>query len=120
MARAGVHPRCARPLPYSCKGASLSWNSRAFFSKKVRKWERRVALLRGWMDSHDFVALQETHSTHARALAFEGQIPAAECFWSHGTSADGGLGLIVSRAFLSKFSSVRWVVLEAGRVARAV
>lgn len=68
---------------------------------------------------HDFVALQETHSTAgtvAAASAPEDTVP----FWSHGTRHQAGVGLIVRKPFLQKFDPVRrddWEEVIPGRLA---
>ena len=80
--------------------------------------QRRISLVRQMLESCDFVGLQETHSTPERVSGLAATFNSHEMYWSHSSCRQGGLGLIVSKAFLAKFSTCSWVEIQSGRIAK--
>ena len=78
-----------------------------------RKWSYLNQLLRG----HDFLAVQETHSTagtvgSVKLLSDDGvdsvRLPeGTAAAWSHGSRHQGGVGLIFKNDFLAEFYLVK-------------
>ena len=69
---------------------------------------------------HDFTGVLETHGT--KDVEDTIRLPAEfDAFWSHGTSQQAGVGLIIRSGFLLKFNTVQqddWTHVIPGRVAR--
>jgi hypothetical protein len=66
----------------------------------------------------DFVILSETHVTEGSRLAYT-DLPGTSSWWSCGTAARAGVGIVVKKAFLEKFGlqAPRWEEHEPGRLA---
>jgi exonuclease III len=94
-----------------------SWNSQALFARKTGRQQGKQRHAARLAESHDFVGLQETHSTDGSVRAF--RAPAGvRCFWSHASVRQAGVALWVKETFLAKFNPVTnesWVEIEQGR-----
>jgi hypothetical protein len=97
--------------------SGASHNSQAFFSSKRWKQERRHQFVLRLCKGHDFVGLQETHSTKGRASAFVPE-QGTTVSWSHDGRVTAGIGLLVKTSFLGKFACHEWEEIEQGRVGR--
>ena len=66
----------------------------------------------------DFLILSETHVTEGSRLACT-NLPGTASWWSCGTAARAGVGIVVKKTFLDKFGlqEPRWVEHEPGRLA---
>ena len=71
------------------------------------------------MRCHDFIALQETHSTEGYAKAID--LPTdIRRFWSHATTRQAGIALWLKASFLAQFNPAddsSWEQIEPGRAA---
>ena len=95
-----------RPYPFFGDFRGCTWNSQAFFCKKISKYSQNLSILRHMLDNHDFRGLQETHSTAGRARALDQELGEGfASFWSHLTKRSAGIGLIVKQEFLNQFTS---------------
>eukprot|EP00973_Karenia_brevis_P019279 2643783-Karenia_brevis.AAC.1 len=68
------------------------------------------------MSNIDFLGIQETHGTPGRERMYQG-ISGVTSYWSHMSRSQGGVGLFVRDAFLQRFATRSWEVIEDGRVA---
>ena len=69
--------------------------------------------------SHDFVLLQETHSTIGGEKAFRPP-QGTRGWWSHESHSTGGVGIMLQERFLEQFNPVQpsaWIQVVPGRVA---
>ena len=107
----------AASFPFAGSYSGASWNARAFFSCKAGKMGKNFDKVLSGMRGTDFFAIQETHSSSARALASEDELGDTFQFWSHGTTAASGIGLVVSKKFAARFSHTSWHVLIESRLA---
>ncbi len=66
----------------------------------------------------DFVILSEAHVTEGTRLAYT-DLPGTSSWWSSGTAARAGVGIIVKNTFLERFQAQEptWVEHEGGRLA---
>jgi len=68
--------------------------------------------------THDFIGIQETHSTDGFVRAMR-SFTNTTAVWARGSQQSGGIGLLVKNEFLSKFGCISehsWKVLEEGRI----
>ena len=77
-----------------------------------RRWARRLLRRR------DFIVLSEAHVTKGAKLAYT-DLPGTSSFWSCGTAARAGVGVIVQKSFLAKFElrPPEWLEPAPGRLA---
>ena len=94
-------------FPFTGDFAGSSFNSQAFFSSNRGKQDRRQKYVSRLCTKHDFVGVQETHSTKGRVQAWDG-IRGVTGFWSHGDRRTRGVALLVQDSFLAKFDSHSW------------
>jgi exonuclease III len=95
-----------------------AWNAQGYFMAKVaghaakRHYAQRLLLRR------DFLVLSETHVTEGTKRAYT-DLPGTVSWWSSGTAARAGVGIILKKTFLAKFSSQLplWTEMEPGRLA---
>lgn len=96
-----------------------TWNAQGFLAFDLDKQHQKRVYLHRLLGQHDWVALQETHSTLGTAAAI--QIPEGFTpFWSHGSRHQAGVALLVRSTFLANFRKVPstdWVEPEPGRLA---
>ena len=104
-----------RLFPYIGDFSGASFNSQAYFSSNIINQNRRRRFVRGLCQQHDFVGLQETHSTAGRAGASE-PFPGIRQFWSHGIRRTQGIALFVKESFLAEFTNIWWEEVEVGQV----
>jgi hypothetical protein len=66
----------------------------------------------------DFLMITEAHATAGGSLAFK-DLPGTVSWWSSGTAARAGVGIIVKNSFISKFGlqAPVWAEVEPGRLA---
>ena len=97
-----------------------TWNARSLFARKATRQTPKMNFVQKLLSSHDFVGLQETHST--KGFVKTAQLPpGVTSFWGHDSQSTGGVGLLVNNKFLSKFDPITsdsWLILEEGRVGR--
>lgn len=90
-------------LPLSREFAGATWNAQALFSRCARRHLAKykyVRCLGCLVARHDFVSLTETNSSTGEALAW--RTPAGtRAWWSHGSSARAGVGIIAQGHFLN-------------------
>ena len=102
-------------FPFQGDFTGASFNTQAYFSSNSRKQSRRQRFVRRLCEKHDFVSLQEMHSTLGREVASD-PIPGISRFWSHGDRRTRGIALFVKTSFLNQFSEHSWIQVEEGRV----
>ena len=91
--------------PYNGDYTCSSWNTQALFAAKVHSQckKRRVAM--SLINKHDFTCYQETHSQDGSAKAFN--LPQGHvAIWSHGTTRQAGIGIVLKHSFLKQFNRV--------------
>ena len=109
------------PLQGRFKGSyrCASWNARGLLVYDLDKQNAKREYLAKLLQSHDMVALQETHTTPGNAAVVQlpvGTVP----LWSHCSRRQGGIGLVLQAAFLRNFAAVApddWEILDPGRLA---
>ena len=83
-----------------------SWNAQAVFARAPQRHRRKKLHSLGLLSAADFVAVQEAHSTEGVAKTL--RLPrGVRAWWSHGSAAVGGVGLLIKSSFLSKFKDVQ-------------
>ena len=102
-----------------------SWNSQALFASVVATQTPKQNFLTSLAATHDFVMLQETHST-VGAMETWSPPPGCRYFSSHLSQSEAGVGILVSHKFLKNFDPVPddeditpaiWEEIQPGRVA---
>ena len=109
----GVDGRC-----FGGDYKGVTWNAQGFFCAAMASYSEKRRFVQRLLDCNDFVVLTETHGTIGSQKQFE-PIRGTEAFWAEGTSARGGVGIIVQNEFLAKFRRrpPEWRRIEAGRLA---
>ena len=106
------------PFQGSLRGCT--WNSQALFARNPLKHKAKTTQVLQLMQSHDLLALQETHSTVGYARVWE-EGKDTVGFWSHHQpSGVAGIALLVRPAFLAQFYPCHdrsWVEICQGRAA---
>ena len=88
-----------------------SWNSQALFSPDPVRQEAKRRVMTDLAATHDFVMLQETHSTQGVLAGWT--VPAGfRYFHLHGTTHRNGVGILVSLNFLAQFDTPPTMNLE--------
>lgn len=105
--------------PYSGDFNGAAWNSRGYFVSTVAGQARKRLQVTRILHTRDFVMLEEAHCTPGGILGHR-EIPGTRSWWSCGTAARAGVGIILKEAFLQQFSLAEpdWLELEPGRLAR--
>ena len=105
--------------PYVGDYRGASWNAQGFFATRAGSHAAKRRFLAQLLTRADFVMLSETHGTAGSQAAFT-DIPETRAFWSAGTAARGGVGIIIKLDFLRRFSADApcWTELVQGRVGR--
>ena len=101
-----------RGMPFSGCFRGSSWNGQAFFCHEdnQRKYSANRSLINTIMQCHDFLGVQETHSTDDREAAFNAEYGNQyKSFWSHLNTRQGGVGLILSQRFFKQIDSHAWI-----------
>jgi hypothetical protein len=83
------------------KGAT--WNSQALLARRTHRQspKRRHAIR--LINSHDFLGMQETHSTRGATDAYETRLPSdVRCFWSHESTRQAGITIWVQKTISCK------------------
>ena len=106
-------------MPYDGVYKGVTWNSRGLLAYDLAQQHHKRTYLEQLITQHDFIALQETHSTPGAVGSI--QLPdKTTAMWSHCSRRQGGVALIIKEVFLRQFSAIRqadWVEPLAGRVA---
>lgn len=107
------------PVPESAAGyRGATWNAQGFFACDLHRQHAKRRLLHSLLRGHDFVGLQETHTTEGSSAGV--QLPdGVVSLWSHGTRRQGGVALLVQAAFLCRCSPVAredWEEILLGRL----
>ena len=100
-----------RIRPYRGSFRGVSWNAQALFSPDADRQEPRQRLLAQLAKAHDFVLLQETHSTDGSLLTWRAPEGYAY-FHSHGSTSVAGVGILVDEQFLQRFEKPKSNRLE--------
>ena len=113
MGAVGVDGRC-----FGGDYKGVTWNAQGFFCAAMASYSEKRRFVQRLLECNDFVVLTETHGTIGSQKQFE-PIRGTEAFWAEGTSARGGVGIIVQNEFLAKFRRrpPEWRRIEAGRLA---
>ena len=102
--------------PYRGDFTIATWNAQALFAvnpvTQGRKWRRLLKLI----NKNDMVIVSESHG-NTSALMLAEPPSGTLAWWSPGSSRRGGVGVVVSAAFLSKFPRRTWEVIRPGRAA---
>ena len=115
-------PALEKPLPQivCCVGEyhGALWNAQGYFMARAAAQTRKRRQATLLTARRDFLLLSETHSTRGGELAYV-DIRGTRSWWSAGTAARAGVGVIVKESFLERFNSAvpQWLVLEPGRLA---
>ena len=120
-----IVPTEPSPLPpmrsqYTGNYKGFCWNAQAYFGTVASVQTSKHEYLWKTMAGKDFGIITETHSTPGKIIGAK-QPTGYKCFWSHGSSTQAGVGLVVSHQFLTNFNPVEsadWAELEQGRLAR--
>ncbi len=78
-----------------------------FFSVRVHRHSAKRHHARRLLNNREFLALRETHETNGSQAAFS-DFEGTRSFWSAGTSARSGVGLLVKTGFLQLFPVQQW------------
>lgn len=89
-----------RPFRKAFRG--VTWNAQALFSPDPDLSTAKQQVMERLARTHDFVMLQETHSTPGALAAWRPPSGYAY-FHSHGNSTVGGVGILVDERFLQQF-----------------
>jgi len=106
-------------IPYTGDYKGCVWNGQALFAYKTRKHQAKRDLTWKLFRQHDFTGVLETHGSQGTVDAAtmpDNCIP----FWTHGTTHQAGIGLLLKQEFLNKFNPVNperdWNPIVPGRV----
>ena len=72
------------------------WNSQALFARRAARQHAKRRHVSKLAQNHDFVAIQETHSTDGKTKAFQNLVRMSS-FWSHGSTHQAGVGLLAKQ-----------------------
>ena len=103
-------------FPFHGRYEGVGWNSQAFLCRKIWKRQRKKALVSRLLEKRDFFCLADTHGGRLEGDGFtppEG----TEAWFSEGTAQRGGVGVIVKKKFLERFSYIDWEEVVEGRAA---
>ena len=107
--------------PFSGEYSGCAWNSQALFASSASAQKEKQSFAWSLLDKRDFLGLSETHSLEGR-IATAVLPSGCQYFWSHGTSSQAGVGLVVKDSFLQQFNEIvrddDWVEIEPGRMAK--
>ena len=106
------------PGPYVGDYEGVAWNAQGFFRSRTAGYAAQRRFVQQLLSRRDFVMLSETHVTPGSRLGYK-QIPGTQAWWSCGTAARAGVGIVVKQSFLDKFTLAEpeWMEPEAGRLA---
>ena len=97
--------------PYAGAVSIATWNAQGLFAACPASRRAKRAQVLNLLRDHDVLIVTETHSTLEMELLTtrEGQayFDSYPAFWTHGTAARAGVGIIVRPAFLEQFSMRR-------------
>lgn len=106
----------AFPFAGDIRGAL--WNTQALLCAKVHRQRCKQGYVRRLCTNRDVVGLTEVHGD---AGSVKGYLlpPGFRGYWALGSSTQGGVGLLISEAFLQQFdeSFTSWDILVPGRAA---
>jgi len=98
--------------------SATSWNSQGMFCKDLAKHRSKCEYICRLAGQHDVTMLEEIHGDDGTYEAWQ-RPRTHEAFFSHGPSYGvAGVGMLVKKEFLKKFSSHRWVEIWRGRAAK--
>ena len=106
--------------PFTGDHRSSFWNAQGLFATDSLKQDRKWGYATHLCTNRDILGIAETHSNDGKILGRHtphGFTP----YWSHGTNAVGGVGLLLSNSFLQNFNPTTdksWLQIIDGRVAR--
>ena len=87
--------------PYTGAYKGFCWNSQALFAAEVQNQSKKINYACKLLESHDFGTFSETHVTTGKEATTK--FPAhLTSFWSAGTAAEAGVGIILTNSFLKK------------------
>ena len=120
-----VHPdhRPALPparIPFTGDFRGCTWNAQALFARGWRKQNNNMRQARSLLATHDFVALQETHSTEGRSRMLRLPHQCAPFYSHHDSTHTAGVCVWVKRALLRQFNPTTidsWIEVAPGRAA---
>ena len=106
------------PGPYVGDYSGVLWNAQGFFMSTAAGHMRKRWFVQRLLKQRDFCVLCEAHVTDGARRGFT-DLPGTQSWWSEGTAARAGVGVIVTNAFLQKFTLAEpeWLELEPGRLA---
>ena len=107
-------------FPYAGDYKGCNWNGQAIFARAGHRHFPKMRKTVRLANSHDFVGLEETHSSKGRADMLK--LPAnLTALWSDGSSRQAGIGIMLNRSFLENFNEIdpnlHWIEIEKGRAA---
>ena len=107
-------------MPFKGDYNGCSWNAQAYFAadpaRQAAKQNHATTLLM----EHDFCCISEAHSNEGKTTSYR-KAMGHSAWWSHGSNAVGGVGILVRDSFLARFKEVQeedWLEIIPGRVAR--
>ena len=81
------------------------WNAQGLFASKACQQQKKFGELIRLMIGRDFIFISEAHSNAEKAKVKKRYLQQAGlvAFWSHGTNARAGIGIVVRQTFLDQF-----------------
>lgn len=109
--------QAARGTPYIGCIDLVSWNVNSVCPDMNCPFsEPKKNELRLLSSRHDIICLQETKTDSAKCQSVKTIGPDHTYFWNHSTSSQGGVAIIVKKAFMDQFVTVQPNEVERGRV----
>lgn len=96
----------------------VTWNAQGLFMAKASAQQCKRLAVQKLLRNRDFVMITETHSEPGGLLGYR-PLQGTTAYWSSGTAARAGVGIVLTNAFLQKFDSQpHWDEPCPGRLAR--
>ena len=106
------------PGPYVGDYEGAAWNAQGFFMAGAAGHASKRWCAQRLLRQRDFLIITEAHVTEGARLGFT-DLPGTTSWWSPGTAARAGVGIVVKHSFLHRFrlASPEWLEVEPGRLA---
>ena len=112
----GHIPKVAGPFTGDYEGAT--WNAQGFFMAKAWGHAAKRRVVHKLLAKRDFLLVTEAHATAGGKRAFT-DLPGTVSWWSSGTAARAGVGIVMSKLFANRFrvQVPHWNEVDPGRLA---
>ena len=96
----------------------MIWSAQRFFRSQAAGYAAQRRFVQQLRGRRDFVMLSEAHVTPGIKLGYR-RLPGTRAWWSCGTPARAGVGIVVRQSFLDKFTLAEpeWLEPGVGRLA---